>query len=71
MPPFRQLLYSHAIRREWLTFNPISKVRTSSKSLCEKDVLSPEEFQALLEQLSVRDWTTVLLAGAWVCNGPK
>ena len=49
------VLYSHAIRYEWLTFNPISKVRTSSKPLREKDVLSPEEFQALLGELSVRD----------------
>jgi integrase len=58
------VLYSHAIRYEWLTFNPISKVRTSSKRLREKDVLSPEEFQALLEQLSVRDRAMVLLAGS-------
>lgn len=35
------VLYSHAIRNEWLTFNPISKVRTSSKRLREKDVLPP------------------------------
>jgi integrase len=58
------VLYSHAIRYEWLTFNPISKVRTSAKRLREKDVLSPAEFQALLEQLSVRDRAMVLLAGS-------
>jgi site-specific recombinase XerD len=58
------VLYSHAIRCEWITFNPISKVRTSSKRLREKDVLSPEGFQALLEQLSVRDQAMVLLAGS-------
>ena len=58
------VLYSHAIRYEWLTFNPISKVRTSSKRLREKDVLDPEEFQALLEQLSIRDRAMVLLAGS-------
>jgi integrase len=58
------VLYSHAIRYEWLTFNPISKVRTSSKPLREKDVLSPEEFQALLGELSVRDRAMVLLAGS-------
>jgi integrase len=58
------VLYSHAIRYEWLTFNPIGKVRTSSKRLREKDVLSPAEFQALLEQLSVRDRAMVLLAGS-------
>ena len=43
------VLYSHAIRYEWLSLNPISKVRTSSKPLREKDVLTPEEFQALLK----------------------
>jgi integrase len=58
------VLYSHAFRYEWLTFNPISKVRTSSKPLREKDVLSPEEFQALLGELSVRDRAMVLLAGS-------
>ena len=58
------VLYSHAVRYEWLTFNPISKVRTSSKRLREKDVLSPAEFQALQEQLSVRDRAMVLLAGS-------
>jgi site-specific recombinase XerD len=58
------VLYSHAIRYEWLTFNPIGKVRTSSKPLREKDVLSPEEFQALLGELSVRDRAMVLLAGS-------
>ena len=29
-------IYSHAIRYQWLSFNPISKVRTSSKQLREK-----------------------------------
>jgi integrase len=58
------VLYSHAIRYEWLTFNPISKVRTSSKPLREKDVISPEEFQALLGELSGRDRAMVLLAGS-------
>ncbi len=58
------VLYNHAIRWEWLTFNPISKVRTSAKRLREKDVLSPEEFQALLPELSVRDVAMVLLAGS-------
>jgi integrase len=58
------VLYSHAIRYEWLTFNPICKARTSSKPLREKDVLTPEEFQALLAQLSIRDRSMVLLAGS-------
>jgi integrase len=58
------VLYSHAIRHEWVSLNPISKVRTSSKRLREKDVLTPTEFQALLEELSVRDRAMVLLAGS-------
>jgi integrase len=58
------VLYSHAIRHQWLTFNPISKVRTSSKRLREKDVLNPEEFQALMAELSVRDRAMVMLAGS-------
>jgi site-specific recombinase XerD len=57
------LLFSHAIRHEWYALNPITKVRTSSKRLREKDVLSPEEFQALLGQLAVREQAMVLLVG--------
>jgi len=58
------VLYSHAIRNQWLTFNPISKARTSSKRLREKDVLTPEEFQALMEELSIRDRAMVMLVGS-------
>jgi integrase len=58
------VLYSHAIRHEWVTLNPISKVRTSSKRLREKDVLTPEEFHALIKQLTVRDLAMVLLIGS-------
>ena len=58
------VLYNHAIRHEWLTFNPILKVRTSQKRLREKDVLEPAEFQALLEELSIRDQAMVLLAAS-------
>jgi integrase len=47
-----------------VSLNPISKVRTSSKRLREKDVLTPEEFRALLEQLSVKDRAMVLLIGS-------
>ncbi len=58
------VLYNHAIRYEWLTFNPISRVRTSQKRLRDKDVLMPEEFQQLVKQLSVRDRAMVLLIGS-------
>src|ERR1700749_2360971 len=44
------VLYNHAIRHEWLTFNPISRVRTSQKRLRDRDVLAPEEFQELVQQ---------------------
>jgi integrase len=42
----------------------LSKVRTSSKRLREKDVLTPEEFRALLAELSTRHRSMVLLAGS-------
>ena len=56
------VLYSHAIRHQWLELNPISKVRTSSKRLREKDVLSPDEISALMAELSARDRAMVMLA---------
>jgi integrase len=57
-------LYNHAIRNEWLMFNPISRVRTSQKRLRDKDVLEPEEFQKLVQKLAVRERAMVLLAGS-------
>ena len=56
-------LFSHAIRHEWATRNPISSVRTSSKRLRTPDILSPIEFQALLLELSQRERLMVLVAG--------
>jgi len=58
------VLYNNAIRYEWLTFNPISQVRTSQKRLRDKDVLTPYEFQRLMQQLNVRDRAMVLLIGS-------
>lgn len=57
-------MYHHAIRHEWLTFNPISRVRTSQRRLRDKDVLTPDEFQKLVQQLSIRDKAMVLLIGS-------
>ena len=57
-------VYSHGIRNEWISFNPISKVRCSAKRLREPDVLAPEEFQALLGELQLRERTMVMLAGS-------
>jgi integrase len=56
-------IFSHGIRHEWITFNPISKVRWSAKCLREPDVLTPAEFQALLLELSSREQVMVMLAG--------
>jgi integrase len=57
-------IFSHGIRHEWITFNPISKVRTSAKRLREPDVLTPAEFQALLRELPLREQAAVMLAGS-------
>jgi integrase len=57
-------LFSHAVRNEWVSSNPIYAVRTSAKRLREKDVLEPSEFTALLAQLSGRDRAMVMLAGS-------
>jgi hypothetical protein len=42
----------------------ISRVRTSQRRLRDKDVLTQEEFQKLVQQLSVRDRAMVLLIGS-------
>jgi integrase len=57
-------IYSHGIRHEWITFSPISKVRCSAMRLREPDVLTPDEFQALLLELSLREQVMVMLAGS-------
>lgn len=57
-------VYSHGIRHEWISFNPISKVRCSAKRLREPDVLTPSEFQALLRELPLRERAAVMLAGS-------
>ena len=61
-------VYSHGIRHEWITFNPISKVRCSAKRLREPDVLTPGEFQALLRELPLRERAMVMIAGS---HGPS
>jgi integrase len=57
-------IFSHGIRHEWITFNPISKVRCSAKRVREPDVLTPAEFQALVPELSLREQVLVMLAGS-------
>ncbi len=56
-------LFSHAIRHEWATKNPISAVRTSAKRLRTPDILTGDEVQRLLLEVSQRERVMVLLAG--------
>ncbi|MGA1984035.1 MAG: site-specific integrase [Acidobacteriaceae bacterium] len=57
-------LFAHAIRYEWAARNPITSVRTSAKRLRTPDILTAEEFQALLPELDQRERVMVLLAGS-------
>ncbi len=57
-------LFSHAIRHEWSSRNPISSVRTSSKRQRIPEILTAEEFQALIPELTHRARVIVLLAGS-------
>jgi integrase len=57
-------LFSHAIRYEWASRNPITAVRTSAKRLRTPDILTAGEFQALLLELSQRERVMVLLDGS-------
>ena len=57
-------VWSHGIRHERISFNPISKVRCSAKRLRELDVLTPGEFQALLRELPLRERVMVMIAGS-------
>ena len=57
-------VFSHGIRHEWITFNSISKVRCSAKRLREPDVLTPVEFQSLLQKLPLREQAMVMIAGS-------
>jgi hypothetical protein len=45
-------LFADAIRYEWAARNPIAGVRTSAEQLRTPDILTAEEFQALLLELS-------------------
>jgi integrase len=56
-------VFNHAIRHEWMQHNPITHVRCSSKRLREPDVLTPEEFNSLLDELPLRERVMVMLAG--------
>jgi integrase len=57
-------VFTHGIRYEWITFNPISKVRCSSVRLREPDILTPDEFRSLLQHLTLRERAMVMLVGS-------
>lgn len=57
-------MFSHAIRYEWASRNPISSVRTSAKRQRIPEILTVEEFQALIPALPQRARVMVLLAGS-------
>jgi integrase len=57
-------IYSHAIRNEWITFNPLGKVRCSAKRLRQPDYIGADEFQALLAELQLRERAMVMLAAS-------
>jgi integrase len=54
-------LFNHARRYEWTDRNPITLVRQSAKRQRVPEVLTEEELQALIPQLSARDRVLVLL----------
>jgi len=56
-------LFAHAKRYEMVSTNPIQGVRCSAKRRKDPDVLPPEEFKALLNELPPREQVMVLLAG--------
>ena len=57
-------VFSHAVRYEFAAHNPITSVRTSAKRLRIPDVLTSQEFQALMAKLDQRERVMVLLAGS-------
>jgi len=59
-------IFTHAMRYEWSTRNPIKLVRQSAKREQCPDVLTADEVSALLNELHGLCYTAVLLA---VCTG--
>ncbi len=65
------MIYRHGIRWGWLDRNPVAMVRASSKRLRRPDVLTAEEFRALLEALPERErlmGTICATTGLRVCE---
>lgn len=56
-------VFAHGLRFEFVLKNPINGVRCSALRLREPDVLTPDEFQRLVQELPQRERVMVLLAG--------
>ena len=56
------VLFNHACRYELFNRNPIYLVRQSAKRCRVPVVLMPTEIKALVDKLSIRERTLVLLA---------
>lgn len=56
-------VFAHGRRYGMISTNPIQGVRCSSKRLREPDVLTPEEFKRLADELPMRERVMVQLAG--------
>jgi integrase len=57
-------VFAHAIRYGWAATNPITSVRVSAKRLRTPDILTPEEFQNLIQELPQRERVMVWLVGS-------
>lgn len=65
------MIFRHGIRWGWLDRNPVAMVRVSSKRLQRPDVLTAEEFRALLAALPDRErlmGTICATAGLRICE---
>ena len=56
-------VFAHELRFEFAAKNPIKGVRCSALRLREPDILTPDEFQRLVQELPQRECVMVLLAG--------
>jgi integrase len=54
-------IFAHAIRHRWIATNPITEVRTSAKRQRIPDLLTGEEFLAMMAELAVRERAAVWL----------
>jgi len=54
-------IYSHAIRYGWIAINPIATVRQSAKPQSIPDILTVAELGQMLEAMSLREYTLVVL----------